>query len=473
MADTSTIAFRKYFFMHTLNDEQQQVKQAIRMMRGGDRLIVSGRAGSGKTYAIANSVAGRKALFLAPTHPACAVLSQELTEKYHTISTIHSAIGWHRQRDDDLYSVGGYRPAKEARSCQQGNEKGQKDWRSGIDIIIVDEFSMVGSKLFMAVEDYATEFNLPVVYSGDPFQLPPVKDRAVIMDQGFPAITLTKSIRFPEESEIYRLGETLRTSIESHPKDDVPYIFGGSEIQVVSGTDWIARLTLAYQNDDRLLAVTSDNNSLLRLRRRIRGVAHDQLIDGDLVTSSKTDDLFRNGEQLTINKVVRDMRVLNNVPRCFNRFGTLSVDGFNISFMEDGRVAFILADNSEVEKHSRSIRTLYQAGAINRDQAVHVLDWIEQFQSFELSALATVHKSQGRSMDTVFIDTNTVLKKPVWMSGKAHMRLLYTAITRAKKHVIFYEMRGYCKGDRSLASGDVAALIQQKQGNADQYDVAC
>ncbi|MEY8100141.1 C-terminal helicase domain-containing protein, partial [Falsihalocynthiibacter sp. S25ZX9] len=55
-------------------------------------------------------------------------------------------------------------------------------------------------------------------------------------------------------------------------------------------------------------------------------------------------------------------------------------------------------------------------------------------------------KSQGRYVDTVFIDTSTVFKRPVWLSPEMHKRLLYTAVTRAREQVVFYEMAGCCEG---------------------------
>ena len=430
--------------MNSLNDEQQTVKQAIETMQRGDRLVVSGRAGSGKTYAIANSVAERTALFLTPTHPARTVLDQELGDKRHTVATIHSAIGWSQRKNDDLLPVDTYLPAKEARRRQNQATDLKSCPFSKADIIIVDEFSMIGSFLFEAVEEYAKEFDLPVVYSGDRFQLPPVKDREVIMDQGFQTITMDGSMRFSKDSEIFRLGEVLRERIEAKQNGSVPYLDGGADVQVVSGTDWITELRQGYKKGDSLLAVTSDNATLKRLRGSVRGVEHDQLIEGDHVTSKQTDDLFRNGEQFTVAKVKRYLRVLEDVPACVSRFKTLSLDGFSITFAEDNREAFILQDDKQGEKQAMRIHSLYRKSKINREAAVRILDWLEQTNSFELSALATVHKSQGRSVDTVYIDTATVLERSAWLSEKDHLRSLYTAITRARKRVVFYEMRAHC-----------------------------
>ena len=301
-----------------------------------------------------------------------------------------------------------------------------------------------GSFLFEAIEEYAKEFDLPVVYSGDRFQLPPVRDREVIMDQGFQTITMDCSMRFPKDSEIFRLGEALRERIDGIQNGSVPYLYGGADVQVVSGRNWMTKLTQSYKKGDSLLAVTSDNATLKRLRGSVRGVDHDQLIEGDHVTSKQTDDLFRNGEQFTVAKVEQHLRILEDVPACVCRFNTLQLDGFAITFAEGNREAFILKDDKQVEKHVRRIRSLYSKGKINREAAIRILDWLEQTNSFELSALATVHKSQGRSVDTVYIDTATVLERSAWLSEKDHLRSLYTAITRARKRVVLYAMAGHC-----------------------------
>ncbi|MCF6433773.1 AAA family ATPase [Leisingera sp. MMG026] len=449
--------------MLTLNNDQQLVKQAIQAMRARDRLVVSGRAGSGKTYAIAHSVAERKALFLAPTHPARTVLEQELRDKRHRVATIHSAIGWYRYRNENLETVEGYLPAREARTRVESAKEGKPDAFSEVDIIIVDEFSMVGSFLFRAVEEYAAEFDLPVVYSGDRFQLPPVKDHEVIMDQDFETITLDTSVRFPRQSGIFLTGEMLRDWIEERPEDELQCLHGGADVQVIPGEEWIASLKNRYEKGDSLLAVTSDNTTLQRLRRAVRHVNHDGLDEGDLVISKQTDNLFHNGERFTVDQIERNMRVLKDVPSCVDRFRALTLDGVTITFHETDRIAFVPDSEKIVDKLSLRIRRLHQKGKLDRKQAVRILDWIEDVNRFELSALATVHKSQGRSVDTVYIDTNTVLKRPMWLSPKDHKRLLYTAITRARERVVLYEMSGFCTRGRPASVAAIPSRVPLNQ----------
>ncbi|MFG6535701.1 AAA family ATPase [Sulfitobacter sp. 1A16787] len=436
--------------MYALNNEQKTAVDAIAALQPRGRLVLSGRAGSGKTYAIARSVSDKKALILAPTHPAKAVLEQELGDSTHKIMTVHSAIGWYKSRDNQLNDVEGYRSAKDALRPAEGlNDEGAGAF-FGVDLVIVDESSMVGAFLFGAIEEYAEAFKLPVIYSGDVFQLPPVQDREVIAHQGFDTYTLNSSIRFPAESEIFTLGEDLRQRIEAQAWADAPFVRGGAEVQVITGNQWLAELTRAYQRGESLLAVTSDNESLKRLRGAIRGVEDDELAVGDVVLSKQTDDLFRNGEQLTISSMKKSVRVLHDVPHAVSSLKTLSLSGYNLCFSENDKVAFILDNEYMAEKITRTTKYLFAKDKLTLKQAERILDWLAASNRFELAALATVHKSQGRSVDTVYVDTNTVLKRPHWVAPKNHLRLLYTAITRARKRVVFYEMKGYCERSQTV-----------------------
>ncbi|MCE8533085.1 hypothetical protein KBY24_06790 [Ruegeria pomeroyi] len=48
-------------------------------------------------------------------------------------------------------------------------------------------------------------------------------------------------------------------------------------------------------------------------------------------------------------------------------------------------------------------------------------------------------------MNAIYIDTRTVLCKPDWLSALDHKRMLYTAISRPRHRVVFYELPTYCE----------------------------
>ncbi|SPJ28251.1 C-terminal helicase domain-containing protein [Falsiruegeria mediterranea] len=275
--------------------------------------------------------------------------------------------------------------------------------------------------------------------------MPPVQGREVITEQGFGTITLNHSMRFSEDSDIFQFGEMLRDSTENRPDEELPCLFGGSGVQVVAGNVWMRDLTKGYANGNDLLAVTSDNTALRRLRKKVRQVDHDKLCPGDVVMSKQTDDKFRNGEQLTVRHVERHTRVLPDVPGCVSRTRSLTVVGDTLHFAETDKTAFILDKEKDAGKLSSRMMSLHRKGKLSYDDAHRILVWIDEINRFELAALATVHKSQGRSVDTIYIDTGTVLRKPHWLSPVNHKRLLYTAVTRPRKNAVFYQMPTYCE----------------------------
>lgn len=71
-------------------------------------------------------------------------------------------------------------------------------------LIIVDEASMVGEKIRKDLESYG----IPVLYIGDSFQLPPVKETGSIMDN--PDFTLTEIHRQAKDSPIIKVATAIR-----------------------------------------------------------------------------------------------------------------------------------------------------------------------------------------------------------------------------------------------------------------------
>ncbi|WP_353471546.1 hypothetical protein PVT71_09525 [Salipiger sp. H15] len=233
---------------------------------------------------------------------------------------------------------------------------------------------MVGSFLFRAIEDYAHAFDLPVVYSGDHLQVPPVSDREVIMDQGFETITLRRSIRFPEDSDIFRLGELLRHAIEYDPDGELPMLYSFPSVRVASGNEWIARLTDGYRNHESLLAVSSQNDYLRRMRKKLRSAGHSRLAAGDAVVSKQTDGHFLNGEQFTVSSVQADKNYLPDVPTCVSHNRTLAISGYRLTFRETEREAFIVEGDQQLKELEEHIRHLHHTDYLPHADAARILD---------------------------------------------------------------------------------------------------
>lgn len=138
----------------------------------------------------------------------------------------------------------------------------RKEDKVDVDNIIVDEASMVSQK----IRDDLESFGIPVLYIGDPFQLPPVKEESVMEHCDF---TLTEVMRHGDA--ILDIATAIR---EGRPYEDVDQ-YSLSDEQLAS-----ADMVICLSNQRRYL-----------LNQRIRKHQSKSVLPqaGDRVVAAKTD----------------------------------------------------------------------------------------------------------------------------------------------------------------------------------------
>jgi len=147
---------------------------------GGDwYFCFRGYAGTGKTSCtkeVVRRVAGSHTEFAytAPTNKAAKVLREMIGEGV----TIYSLLGLRVDTNGETKQITGGKPID----------------LSDLDVIVVDEASMVNAHLFGLLQDVADKWNLKVIFMGDPAQLPPVKESESLALSG-DGVELTKVMR--------------------------------------------------------------------------------------------------------------------------------------------------------------------------------------------------------------------------------------------------------------------------------------
>ncbi len=126
--------------------------------------VLSGSAGTGKTFSLrevlsAFEASHGKIAFTAPTNKA----AKELRKITGKASTIYALLGLR------ITAKG------EVKELELG--KNTKIDLSEYDAIVIDEGGMVSNHLYSLIQDIAIKFNVKFIFSGDKFQLPPVKER--------------------------------------------------------------------------------------------------------------------------------------------------------------------------------------------------------------------------------------------------------------------------------------------------------
>jgi exodeoxyribonuclease-5 len=122
--------------------------------------VFSGYAGTGKTFCMREILARTKGsaiemAFTAPTNKAAKVL-RAITEN---ASTIYSLLGLRVDKNGELKQVVAGKPP---------------EGLANLDVVWIDEGSMVNSTLMRELTAAAKKYNFKVVFMGDPAQLPPV-----------------------------------------------------------------------------------------------------------------------------------------------------------------------------------------------------------------------------------------------------------------------------------------------------------
>lgn len=161
--------------------------------------ILKGYAGTGKTFImrevlsrLSKTVKSRVA-FTTPTNKAAKVL-RSVTG---SAGTIYSLLGLRIEKNGELKELVG----------------GEKVDLSDVDIIFLDEASMVNRFLWAELQKITDKFNLKIVLMGDPGQLPPVNEPGSPVWEIPGGVFLKKVMRY--DNQILELVTRIRDQIDS------------------------------------------------------------------------------------------------------------------------------------------------------------------------------------------------------------------------------------------------------------------
>lgn len=344
--------------------------------------VITGGPGTGKTHTLkgligaAMKAGNKKILLAAPTGKAA--------------DRMRAATGVDA---DTLHKALDFKPGEGFRKCAASP--------LDADLIVVDEASMVDARIFDALLQ-AIPKGASLVLIGDDDQLPSVGPGSVLRDliasTAFPVTRLTVDRRFAGDIAITAQAINAGAMPEFSDDSDCRFIQTASDEQTVSVVLKLASKEIAERHGippervqvlsprrETVTGVENINEQLKALVNHGHGKEKIQVARGT----------FHEGDRIM--QLTNDYQLgLNN-----GQVGTIE------SIQPGGRYAQVKFEGSVVNLPKKA------------------------FRNVALAYAATVHKSQGSEYDAVII--------PVASSAQ-HMlypRLLYTAVTRAKKAVYF------------------------------------
>lgn len=406
--------------MVSLTDEQNAVKRKIlnwfSKSRGKlDICALAGYAGTGKTTLMTHIAAELPSYsigFLAPTGKAASVLRDKLTRDQvlsdtSSVSTIHSYVYNCNGRDEDDELIFTDKEADEIFEH---------------DLIIVDEASMVKKEELTAL----VNLNKPLLFVGDPWQLPPVKSEPFLPLMQTDIVLKTVH-RQALDNPIVRCATNLRNGM------DVPYgnydgVFSYSKIPYFTKLypmfKQFATRDIGFicsRHKERLLV-----NQTVRMLMGYRGLLPNP---GETLMCLSNDNNYKlyNGMQV----VAEQVDPLDEANKCY----MVKLKGYPLPV--------ISYSGGLGRKDSDNVEKLYKVDMpyIRRVRARFDLPKYWLPYNLDYGYGMTVHKSQGSEWDNVALFLHTLREQPL----EDYKRMVYTGMTRAKKKLLMFNMEGINK----------------------------
>jgi exodeoxyribonuclease-5 len=268
-------------------------------------------------------------------------------------------------------------------------------------IIVVDESSMINAIIARDLQDTG----LPVIYCGDPFQLPPVSGRSPVSEMSVD-IMLTDVHRQALESPVLRFATDLRQHglIKLTPRIEVNG--PGERMQIISRDDANYEL---YNGHDQILCAGNKTRQSLNKKIQTKKLQAGEVIDIPGIGLGTNDRIiFLNNDH--------EMDIFNGSIGVVERIDSLDPAEWNVDFPSKYWKISGKTDDAEFEDYKVNNEAI-----TSREKSVR-----SKSQAIDLAYAITCHKSQGSEWDTVLVHF-----EPLRDTNMA--RWLYTSATRARQ----------------------------------------
>ncbi len=433
----------------------------------GARPVLCGYAGTGKTFTTAELVSrlktsGKRVVVATPTHKARSQVERALCDcgayGFDAV-TIHRLLGVKQIRDKvtgkETFAADPGGKNMITAKTEWDEETGRVVSVSPIDVIIVDETSMVSSELYDLLLSQAE--NLPIVFVGDDRQLLPVGEEQACR-------------AFSEGTSIYRLTEVLRhdgailslaTATRMMDVGRAPFVgadSGGSRVIAHRSREgWLSALLdlaaseEAMSDPDFCRALAWTNKAVdemnMKIHQRRYGVNAPQFVEGmTCVTVDAIPDPETSGAPLlnsTVDVLIEKARVVSrqfigdNMTDPLWRVWELTVSADGLA----EPVVFLVMTDEEDQRWKASLKAIADEAKHCNGQARKDL-WGMYFSrkdavgKLQPASALTIHKSQGSTFRNVFLHWSI----DGWGSAPSAQQnqLAYVGITRAAEslHVV-------------------------------------
>lgn len=442
----------------TLTDKQQtifdDITDKIRRFPGRVDAVLVGYAGTGKSTLISEIVkhisATNHIAVTSPTHKANSVLRNMmldigLDKDDAQVSTIHSFLGlklvYEKQRQ-----VLKHDPKSKNSTCS-------------VDVLIVDECSMISDELYKHILDQLWRVRRAVIFVGDSCQLPPVetegsRDEAKLSPTFDIKLKyeLTNVLRQALDNPIISVATKIRECIgtNQNPMSVLNHLQGMDTIDPID--DEMMFLNL-YR--DFIMSDETENDKGERSSTALYDFVHKNKIIAytnyrvnfanmyirSCLYEDKTDQEFIPGEPIVFESITENCPYLvQEVIECpsINKESFMGIDCWQFR-LPNGNYILAVGPYSrmQLETHLNDLVDKIERKVMN-PVSKKPYAWQDYYiiknkiNVVNYPYATTAHKSQGSTFNNIWFDTDFIEKIP---NNDTKCRILYTALTRPRYHV--------------------------------------
>ncbi len=428
--------------------------------------VMRGFAGSGKTYLSMKLLKmvdelGLCWTLVAPTHKAVGVLREGL--KRESIqptwfpSTIHRLLRLKIKRQADV------------EICEKTDQT--ESSLENLGLVLIDEASMIDSKLLEITLECARCNSTRLVFVGDPAQLPPVGESASSVFSMKRAVNTELRQVVRHQGPVLRLAEIIREGkIPCNQPPILPVINSKKgKVGILDRNNWLeqakSELKLSSLENDhdrsRILCYTNRivDNLVPHARRAIHGDMADQypVLPGEILISRKAvmanaslkeneigeepDILISSNREMVVEDVIPNSLDLSSLGNDQGFENPLPIIETQIAKVSCEQKVFSLRLMPQIGTKSRhdldsSLKELSkqarEKGRKNNSTIWKLFFFIrDSFASLGPASVLTIHRSQGSTFGQVFITSDVFWPKDL----EFRRRLVYVAVSRASKGV--------------------------------------
>jgi hypothetical protein len=381
-----------------LNEKQQQVYDRVIKERAPITYL-TGEAGTGKSFTVSQIIHDIPSILTASTHKAKSVLSQ-MTGR--PSQTVHKYFGF-RLTNINYKQV----------LVQNGNHD-LKETR----LLVIDEVSMLPDRILTAALEALGDSYDQLLFVGDPIQLPAVSNKPKLAKLAKHQINLTEQMRQQPCDKLASYMDTYRTAIK---EGNLPEL--GTEAPAIELID-------DHKVFCRKYVTCEGNKKIIAYRNNVVEKYNANINDGDT---------FNIGDAVILDKPIgqiahnQDVVIINDLEELD--------DYYSIRVVTDNGSMSWIRHYKASSKLTKLLGELQLEG--NENGYWDLFD-----KSFRLKHVyaSTVHKSQGESIDYVFLDALDIVNAYETPKSKYNnpinldlmLRLLYVGISRMKIKCYIY-----------------------------------